>query len=46
MFKKSILTALLVMVTAVAAHAEKTAVDSKIKPYKSAGPGLGLLVHA
>jgi len=43
MFKKSILTALLVMVTVVAAHAEKTTVDSKIKPYKSAAGVAGNL---
>jgi len=36
MFKKSILTALLVMVTVVAAHAEKTAIDPKIKKYAPA----------
>jgi phosphate transport system substrate-binding protein len=33
MFKKSILTAALLMVTAVAAHAEKITVDAKIKKY-------------
>jgi phosphate transport system substrate-binding protein len=43
MFKKSILTALLVMNTAVAAHAEKVAVDAKIKPYKSAAGVVGNL---
>jgi len=35
MFKKSILTALLVMVTAAAAHAEKNTVDTKIKKVHS-----------
>ncbi len=33
MFKKSILTAALLMVTVVAAHAEKVTVDAKIKKY-------------
>ena len=35
MIKKSIVTALLVTVTAVAAHAAPTAIDSKIAKYKS-----------
>jgi len=36
MFKKSILTAALLMLTAVAAHAEKVTVDPKIKKYTPA----------
>ena len=43
MLKKSILTALLVTVTAVAAHAAPTAVDSKIAKYKSASGVAGNL---
>ncbi|MFZ2948186.1 MAG: substrate-binding domain-containing protein, partial [Desulfuromonadaceae bacterium] len=43
MFKKPILTALLVMVTVVAAHAEKTAVDAKIKKYTPAAGVAGNL---
>ncbi|MBC8018159.1 MAG: substrate-binding domain-containing protein, partial [Verrucomicrobia bacterium] len=43
MFKKSILTAALLMVTVVAAHAEKVKVDSKIKTYKSAAGVAGNL---
>ena len=43
MFKKSILTAALLMVTVVAAHAEKVTVDSKIKAYKSAAGVAGNL---
>jgi phosphate transport system substrate-binding protein len=43
MFKKSILTAALLMVTVVAAHAEKVTVDSKIKTYKSAAGVAGNL---
>jgi phosphate transport system substrate-binding protein len=43
MFKKSILTALLVMVTAVAAHAEKVTVDANIKNYTPAAGVAGNL---
>ena len=43
MFKKSILTAALLMVTVVAAHAEKTVVDAKIKHYAPAAGVAGNL---
>jgi len=43
MFKKSILTAALLMVTVVAAHAEKVTVDAKIKKYTPAAGVAGNL---
>jgi phosphate transport system substrate-binding protein len=43
MFKKSILTALLVMVTAAASHAAPTTVDAKIAKYKPASGVAGNL---